>query len=166
MSTWESISWAPICFGLTIAGLIVSWLAWRRRGIGAGSRGVAWSLLPLAAYLTGAILLIGRIGSAIVQFAGSFVFSPRSWAGVILFGLAAVLFLGTGGLPLLRWRRRRAAAKGQPGAQAGGHSGGQRAAVASAAPSRSVKGRGKPASPDEDDDFAEVAEILKRRGIS
>jgi len=28
----------------------------RRRGVGAGLRGAGWSLLPLAAYLTGAIL--------------------------------------------------------------------------------------------------------------
>jgi cytochrome c oxidase assembly factor CtaG len=163
MSTWESISWAPICFGLTIAGLIVSWLAWRRRGVLAGSRGVAWSLLPLAAYLTGAILLVGRIGSAIVRFAGSFVFSPRSWAGVVLFGLAAVLFLGTGGLPLLRWRRRRASGRAQPrAAQAGG----QRAAAVSTGLSGPVTDSAKRTSAGEDDDFAEVAEILKRRGIS
>jgi len=54
--------------------LVLSWLTWRRRGVRRGIRAAAWSLLPLALYLTGSILLVGRIGSAVVNFAQSFVF--------------------------------------------------------------------------------------------
>ncbi|MFC7745191.1 hypothetical protein ACFQXA_36345 [Nocardiopsis composta] len=30
---------------ITIVGLLISWLVWRRRGAAAGLRGVAWSLV-------------------------------------------------------------------------------------------------------------------------
>jgi len=35
------------------------------------------------------------------------VFSPKSWAGVIVLGVVVVLFLVSGGLPLLNWRKAR-----------------------------------------------------------
>jgi hypothetical protein len=106
MSTYSQIAWFPLAGGLTLLGLILSWLAWRRRGAAAGLRGVAWSLLPLAAYLTGAIKMLWQMGTAIGDFASSFVFSPRVWAGVIVAGAAGVLFAVSGGL-----RRGRAKAK-------------------------------------------------------
>jgi len=69
MTVWDQIAWAPICIGLTAVGLVASWLLWRRKGPARGLRAGAWSLLPLAAYLTGGIVLIGRIGSAVGRFA-------------------------------------------------------------------------------------------------
>src|SRR6266851_65055 len=76
-------SWAgPVFLVVTLAGLVLS--------------AIAWSLLPLAAWLTHALGLVGRIVSAIVQFAGAFAFSPRTWLGVILVGVSAVLFLVSG----------------------------------------------------------------------
>ena len=104
MSTYNSISWLPLAGGLTLLGVILSWVAWRRRGAAAGLRGVAWSLLPLAAYLTGAIKMLWQMGAAIGDFASSFVFSPRVWAGVIVAGAAGVLFAVSGGLRRIRRR--------------------------------------------------------------
>ena len=115
MNTWNSIAWFPICVGLTGVGLVLSWFTWRRGAVRRAIRGVAWSLLPLALYLTGSILLVGRIGSAVVQFASSFVFSPKTWAGVILFGLSALIFLTSGGVP--RLRRRKRGGEGRQGRQ-------------------------------------------------
>jgi hypothetical protein len=155
MTVWDQIAWAPICIGLTAAGLVASWLVWRRKGPQRGLRAGAWSLLPLAAYLTGGIVLIGRIGSAVAHFASGFAFSPKTWAGVILFGGAALLFLATGGLPLLRWRRSRM--KGKKKATAAGGP--------AAAPAVAGKGR-KAVAVHADDDLGEVEEILRRRGIS
>src|ERR1700728_4492975 len=111
MNTWNSIAWFPLCAGLTGVGLVLSWFTWRRRGLRRGIRAAAWSLLPLALYLTGSILLVGRIGSAIVQFSSAFVFSPKTYAGVILFVLAAVIFLVSGGIPVLSSKKRRARKK-------------------------------------------------------
>jgi hypothetical protein len=173
MNTWNSIAWFPICVGLSAAGLVLSWFTWRRKGFRRGIRAAAWSLLPLALYLTGSILLVGRIGSAIVQFASSFVFSPKTWAGVTLFILAAVIFLASGGIPVLSRGRKRAGRKEvaqQPGSGT---------AVTPGQGSRTVPavGAGQPAKPARqgkqdkaDADGAgldpEVTAILRRHGIS
>ena len=102
MSTYDKIAWLPLCGGLTGVGLVLSYLAMRRRGIGSGLRWAAWSLLPLAAYLTGAIEMFWKMGVAIGDFATGFVFSPKVWSGIILAAVSAVLFIASGPL-----RRRR-----------------------------------------------------------
>lgn len=178
MNTWNNIAWFPICVGLTGAGLVLSWFTWRRRGLRSGIRVGAWSLVPLALYLTGSILLVGRIGSAVVNFAQSFVFSPKTWSGVLLLVLAAVILLVTGGIPLLTSGRRRARKKelkqaGQ-GAQAtttgsavavtAGRGDRAAAEATTAAPAKVPAKRGKGGSDDDGLD-ADVAEILRRRGI-
>jgi hypothetical protein len=164
MSTFDSVAWFPLCAGLTGLGLVLSWLALRRRGAGAGLRGVAWSLLPLAAYLTGAVEMLWRIGTAIADWAGGFVFSPKVWSGVIVFALAVLLFMVSGAL------RRRSAAR------SGRLEGADRRAVSPARAagqpaSLEPTPAGRKAAPrkgkaDADDEFAEVEEILRRRGIS
>ena len=78
--------------------------------------------------------------SAIVQFAGSFVFSPEAWLGVILVGISALLFLVSGGIPLVGWRKRRQKAKARKDSDRADHGGQPPAASAArrsqAAPSR------------------------------
>jgi hypothetical protein len=172
MNTWNSIAWFPLCVGLTGAGLVLSWFTWRRKGLRRGIRAVAWSLLPLALYLTGSILLVGRIGSAIVQFASSFVFSPKTWAGVILFGLSALIFLTSGGIPRGRKRAgRKEAGKKEAGQQPGnapvtsGQGSSAVAQVGAAKPAKPAK-QGKQASDDDTGLDPEVAAILRRHGIS
>jgi hypothetical protein len=168
MSTWNSIAWFPLCVGLTGVGLVLSWFTWRRKGTRRGVQAVAWSLLPLALYLTGAIELVGRIGSAVVQFASSFVFSPKTWAGVALFVLAALIFLTFGGIPLLSGKKRRARKKElkqQAPAATAGSGGREVAQVGAAKPARTAK-PGKGAAADDDGLDDDVAEILRRRGIT
>lgn len=156
MSTWLSFvngSFAgPIFVAVTVVGLVLSGLAWRRKGARSGIRGIAWSLLPAAAWLTHSLSLIGRMVSAIVQFAAGFVFSPQAWLGIILFGVAALFFLVSGGIPLTGWRRRRRKAED------GGRSGG--GPPAATAPAR------RTAVEPADDDLADVRDILKKHGIS
>jgi hypothetical protein len=186
MSTYNAIAWLPLCAGLTGIGLVASWFAMRRRGIGAGLRGAAWSLLPIAAYLTGSIQMFWKIGTAIGDFATSFVFSPKVWSGVAVAGLAAALFVVSGSARRRRKRLRRgeadadrpagldgrdrtsgreletrrhvvADANGSPGA------GQTTAAARPAKPAKPAKAK----DPDPaDDDMREVEEILRRRGIS
>ena len=102
MSTYDKIAWLPLCGGLTGIGLVLSYLAMRRRGLGVGLRWAAGSLLPMAAYLTGSIEMFWKMGVAIGDFAKGFVFSPRVWWGMALAGLAVALFVASGPL-----RRRR-----------------------------------------------------------
>jgi len=157
MSTYYQITWFPLAGGLTLLGLIVSWLVWRRRGAAAGLRGVAWSLLPLAAYLTGAIKMLWQMGSAIGTFASSFVFSPRVWGGVIVAGVAAVLFVVSSGLR--RGRARKIAKSADPASQA---SPGQPRGTA---PGKALKPAAKSKAPAADDDLGDVADILRRHNI-
>ena len=115
MSTYNAIAWLPLCAGLTGIGLVASWFAMRRRGLKAGLRGAAWSLLPLAAYLTGSIEMFWKIGTAIGTFATSFVFSMKVWSGVGVAVLAAVLFVvSAGGRRRKRARKARGAVEDQP----------------------------------------------------
>jgi cytochrome c oxidase assembly factor CtaG len=152
---YQAIAWLPLCGGLTVLGLVLSWAAWRRRGTAAGLRGVAWSLLPVAAWLTGVIKIIWTFASAVVDFAWSTVFSFKGWAGIIVAGVAAVLFVTSGALR--RWRPRQP--KGTAAAAPG-----QRAAAPAAAPATSLAtAKRAPTAPDED--FSEVAQILRRHGI-
>jgi len=175
MSTYDKIAWLPLCGGLTGLGLVLSYLAMRRRGIGSGLRGAAWSLLPIAAYLTGSIEMFWKMGVAIGDFAKGFVFSPRVWSGIALAGLAVVLLVVSGPL------RRRRVDKGQdkPSAESGSAPagslaparGGQLATrpdrVAPAAAKAPVPAKGRKGRPaDDDDDLGDVADILKRHGIT
>jgi membrane protein implicated in regulation of membrane protease activity len=180
MSTYDKIAWLPLCGGLTGLGLVLSFLAMRSRGLGSGLRGAAWSLLPLAAYLTGAIEMFWKMGVAIGDFATGFVFSPRVWSGIIVALLSGVLFVVSG--PLRRRRRAKRGQgeqgsvekgrgdKGRAGPAAG--SGASRQAVGtSAVPVRApsaepAKAPAKRRKADDDDDLGDVADILRRHGIT
>src|SRR5580658_282531 len=118
MSTYHQLSWLwlPLSGGLTGVGLVLSYLVMRRRGVRSGLRGAAWSLLPLAAYLTGAIEMLWKIGVAIGDFASGFVLSTRVWSGIAVTGVAALLFIVSGGLR----RRRVKGGRGKQGVPAGG----------------------------------------------
>jgi hypothetical protein len=142
--TYSQFEWLPLCGGLTILGLIISWVVWRRRGPAAGLRWVAVSLLPLAAYLTHAVKMLWQIGSAIGSFATSFLFSPQVWAGVALTGVAIVLFVVSGTMrPPVVWPRQMVRAVSQ---RAGKRSSRERSSHQSKAPAV-------------DDDLGDVADI-------
>jgi hypothetical protein len=154
VSTWLSIGgW--VCIAVTVAGLGLSVVAWRRRGARSGLRGIAWSLLPIAAYFTHSVRLIGQLVSAIVQFASSFVFSAKAYVGVGLLVLAVLLFVVSGGMPKVRRPARR---KDAPRGRAGDENGQPGNAPA-------LQDRRAKAAAD-DDDLGEVRDILKRHGIS
>ncbi len=174
MSTYQTIEWLPLCAGLTGIGLVLSYLAMRRRGMGTGLRWAAWSLLPLAAYLTGSTEMFWKMGVAVGDFAKGFVFSPRVWSGIALAGLAVVLFIVSGPM------RRRGVKQGQDKRAAESGSGAAGAVTASSrtaggqlatrpasqAPAQApAKGR-KGKNADDDDDLGDVADILRRHGIT
>ena len=156
--TYSQFEWLPLCGGLTILGLIISWVVWRRRGAAAGLRWVAISLLPLAAYLTHAVKMLWQIGSAIGSFATSFLFSPQVWSGIALTGVAIVLFVVSGTL-----RRGRGARK--PGTEVDG-AGGSAGLPAGAPAGKALKpAKSKGKAPAVDDDLGDVADILRRHNI-
>ena len=168
MSTYDKIAWLPLCGGLTGLGLVLSYIAMRRRGLGAGLRGAAWSLLPLAAYLTGAIEMFWKMGAAIGDFAKGFVFSAQVWSGIAVAGVAAVLFVVAG--PLRRRRVKQGQGQQAVGAKAaapGRELAPRTAPVATTAPAGTpVKARKGKNAADDDDDLGDVEDILRRHGIT
>ncbi|HLK75006.1 MAG TPA: cellulose synthase [Streptosporangiaceae bacterium] len=171
MSTYDQIVSLPLCAGLTGLGLVLSYLVMRRRGLGSGLRGAAWSLLPLAAYLTGSVKMFWKIGVAIADFAKGFVFSTEVWSGIAVAGLAALLFVVSGPL------RRRRVKRGQDPKPVGTAATAGREITPRTAPAATMartqtptqtpaKARkGKPAAGD-DDDLGDVEDILRRHGIT
>ena len=110
-----------ICLALTAVGLVAAWSRWRRKGPRSGVRMLAWAVLPMAFYLTGLADLIERISSAFTKFGASFVFSPKTWLGVIIAGVAVLLLVVSGGLPKVPRRKGqgrqagRLGSRGRPG---------------------------------------------------
>ncbi|MFH8382280.1 hypothetical protein ACH4E7_15235 [Kitasatospora sp. NPDC018058] len=148
---------AAISFLLTAGGVAVAGLrAWRRR-FRSATRWFAVALLPAGLYLTGLFPLASTIGREFADWAAKLVFDPRVWTGIVLLGVSAVLLLTT------RWVGRRDAVEGAP----------ERPAAAGAAPERPAVARApkapkKPAAGKRDDglgDFADIEEILRKRGI-
>jgi hypothetical protein len=167
--SYSQIPWFFLCGGLTAVGLICSWFALRRRGPRAAARWLAWSLLPIALYLIGILQVLWRFGVAIGDFFSGLAFSPKVWSGVILVGIALVLFVVTGGL---RSRARSKQAKAEEDSQAPATRAlatappaAASAGMASRPKAAPVPAKRKGAAAD-DDDFGEVAAILKRHGIS
>ncbi len=188
--SYDSIPWLALAAALTALGLVLSYLTFQRRGLRPALMGVALSLLPTAAYLTGAIEMLWKVGVAIGQFATGFVFSPEKWAGIGLTGLAIALFLAAGGRQRRKAAReaRRAAKaeRAQERTAAGGQAG--RAGLAAPDPTRALAttretraGKdpvpadrapatrpakaARQAAPPVDDDMKDIEDILRKRGI-
>lgn len=159
---YDDITWAPVCIGVTAAGLVWAWYVFRRRGLAAGMRGAAWALLPLGLYLVGVIQLMWRIGSQLGDWLTDLIFSPMVWAGGLVLILAVVLWVVSG--TLLGHRAKREA-EGKTGGVGDGGTPGERVATGDRQPEVEPR-RDTPAKPATSDDLGDIEEILKRRGIS
>lgn len=149
----DDVTWGAFTLTLTLLGGIWTWFAFRRRGLASGLRGVALTLLPLAAYLTKTLRMFTRIGDAVADWATTLVFNPFVWSGVILFVISGGLFVLSGALSA------RGIGTG-PRARRGAETASGPSSLPAAAPR---SGRGAPAI---DDDMAEIEALLRKRGIS
>jgi heme exporter protein D len=161
---FDQIAWFPLCVGLTVAGLVLSFMAFRRRGAASGMRMAAWALLPLAAYLTNALQALWTIGSTLVGFVTSLVFNPLVWAGVAVAGLSVVLFVVSG---VLRGRKLAKAGGGKKAGEAAAEApAGRQAPAARPAAKPAAKPAVESKKKSADDDFSDIEDLLKKRGIS
>ena len=183
--SYGSIEWLPLTVGLTVLGLIFSYFAYKRRGIRSGTMGTAWSLLPVAAYMTGATEMLWKVGAAIGQFGTGFVFSPMKWAGIGVTGLAVALFLAAGGRSRRRAAREaRRVARADRKAEAPGASPSpalaepkgampgtqilpaRRQPVPAERPAGATSAKSARQAPAaDDDDLKDIEDILRKRGI-
>ncbi|WP_225447914.1 hypothetical protein [Streptacidiphilus sp. P02-A3a] len=161
---------AIVCLALSAAAIVAAVLAATRGRVRAALRWVAVALVPTGLYLTGLITVFSRIGHAIGDWAADLVFDPRVWTGVGLLGGAVVLALLTG---VRRQRTPKAAASAAAPTLPGTAPAAGRLPATSAPASAPAKASGKPVKSGKsgkqaDDglgDFADVEEILKRRGL-
>jgi len=145
----DDSAWTALALTLTTVGAAATWLLWRRRGLVAGLRAAALTLLVPAAWLTDTLRMFTRIGDAVADWALGLVFSPVVWTGVTLAGVSVVLLVVAGMLA------RRGTGVRARNAVAPGRSGD--------APAAGPAGRGTPAI---DDDLADIEALLRSKGIS
>jgi hypothetical protein len=141
----DDVTWGALTLSLTVLGGIWTWLSFRRRGLASGLRALAFTLLPVAAYLTKTLQMFTRIANAIGDWAVSLAWNPLVWSGVVLAGVSVVLFVVSGAL------RSREVGKAQTGTSA-------------ELPAKRSKRAGPPALGG-DDDMAEIEALLRKRGI-
>jgi hypothetical protein len=155
--TIDSSTWAALALTLTIIGAALTWVAWRRRGLAAGVRGAAWTLVPVAAWLTGTLKLAVNIINDVGSWATRLVFSPTVWVGIIVAGGSAALFVVSG---LMKSRgigvRGKAAERATRKAE--------RLQEKGAAPVTAKK-QPKKRDPDDLDNLDDIEAILKKHGI-
>ena len=147
----------PVCIALTALGLVIAIVAWLRHRRGRAVQALGFAALPVGLYLTGLLGLVFDAAAALGRWASQLIFNPAVWTGVGLIGLAVVLWV-VGGVVARRTRGRRPVTKGadQPavaGRPVGRTSGQPKAPNASGATAAGG------------DDFDEIEELLRRRGI-
>ena len=139
------MSWGALALALSVLGGIYTWWALRHRGVTAAVRAFGFTLLPLAAWMTGLLSVAGDVVDTFTTWFAHLVFSPVVWLGMIVFVVAFVLIGGANAVS------RRVDPK--PAQTRGGSK------------PKSVQAA-TPADPLIDDDLAEIQAILKKRGIS
>ncbi|MEE2040944.1 cellulose synthase [Nocardiopsis sp. CT-R113] len=164
----ENLTWMTgliLGGGLTLVGLVISLVVWRAKGAARGLRGVAWSLLPLVAGLIGLMNAVWQFVMSIIGILVGLLFNPAVWAGVVLAGVAVVLYVVSGVMAARGvGTRPRGRASEEPKAARGG--GGQGAADA-ARPAAGQVGASpkKSAAADDLSDLGDIEALLRKRGI-
>jgi hypothetical protein len=152
----DSSTWQGLGLVLTVVGLALSVVVWRRSGAGHGLRAVGWSLVPLAAALTGLLEVAWDILDTLLSWATRLVFSPVVWLGIVVAGVAVVLHVAGGFLV----RRSRKAVEPSTRTSAGELTSAPPAATKQKPAKRSK--RSDAVVEDQDD----IEAILRKHGIS
>ena len=113
------MSWGALALALTTLGGIYTWWALRHRGVAAAVRAGGFTLLPLAAWMTGLLEVAGDIGDALGHWLTRLVFSPFVWLGMLLFVVAFVLIGGSNFVSRRKDPEPKAAARRADDAQGG-----------------------------------------------
>jgi hypothetical protein len=143
--TYDAAAWGALAFALSTLLGVVTFFRWRSTGLVAGLRGAAWTIVPVAAWLTGILELAFDIADSVGRWALHLVFSPVVWLGIVLAGVSAVLF---GAAAVLGSRRGGTPRPEQVGSRS------------------RRRGPGPGAAAIGDDDLGDIEAILRKHGIS
>ena len=153
--TVDDVTWGALTLTLTAIGGFYTWWAYKNRGMTPAIRGLAHHPAARGGVADGHAADVHRDRRRGHRLGRPPAFSPKVWLGVILAALSVGLFFLSGLL------RDRGIGGGTPAPYVVGHPEERRAAAG--APRRRSSRPG-PLADDGIDD--EIAEILKRRGIS
>ncbi|WP_031515294.1 hypothetical protein [Streptomyces sp. NRRL F-5123] len=148
-----------LCAALSAGGLGIAMMTAYRRRFLAATRIAAASLLPVGLAMAGLVTLGRKVGTATADWAADLVFKPTVWLGFGVLAVAALLY-GVTRLISARLPEGGAAERG-PAAVRGGAAA---PAIAANRPA-AASGRRSRGSDSGLSEFADVEEILKRRGI-
>lgn len=161
-----------VCAALTGLGFVLAVRAAQAGSYLRATRWVGLALIPAGLYLTGLATLTRRVGDAAADWATDLVFGIRAWAGVAVLAFAVSLLLLVRAIGARR-RGDEAEASG-PASLAGAGTATRGLPAATADPARTAaQPKAKPAKQARSrrgdsgmgDEFAEIEEILRRRGI-
>lgn len=172
----DSTTLTALAVTLTAVGAVLTVLVYRRRGLAPGLKALALTLLPMAALLTGSLRLVVGIVSDVAGWAARLVFSPVVWLGVVLAGVAVVLYVVAGmmtsrGVGVRGRAAEKAVARGE---RARAQVGAGDSSAAAAPGGRTQRGAttqkaapaGKGAAKGDDlQDMDEIEAILRKHGI-
>jgi hypothetical protein len=85
-----------VCLAVSGGLGYVAYQRFRARNRRAATRMTALALVPLGLDLAGFVRLGRKVGDAIGHWALNLVFDPLVWIGLVMLGLAALLWVGTG----------------------------------------------------------------------
>ncbi|VXB64525.1 cellulose synthase [Nocardioides sp. AX2bis] len=157
----DNATWLALTVTLTLVGAVLTWVAYRRRGLPSAMLVAGVTVLVPAAYLTRTLRMLTEVVDAVAGWATSLVLSPTVWAGIVMAGLGVLLIAGSRALAARGIGARR---RGVP-----------RGTTAATAPAAAPAGRERPRvgagrkpepAPAVDDELADIEALLKRRGIS
>lgn len=157
----DSTTWAALALVLTALLAVWAVLSWRRRGPAAGLRGLAWTLVPVAAWLTGTLELAASVVQDVLGWATRLVFSPVVWAGLVVAGIAVAMWVVSGVL-LSRGIGVRTGTREVSGQQS--RKSVKRAPATEVPTAQRGSSRATPDA-EEPDDMADIEAILRRHGI-
>lgn len=141
--SYDAATWGALALVLTVLLGALTWVAFRRRGVGPGVRMAGVTLLPAAALMTGTLRLLVAVVSDVAAWAARLVFDPLTWVGIAT-AVLAVLLVGAGTVLARR-------------SPHGGRS--------AAPPGRDRKPVGETAAAG-DPEMAEIEALLRKHGIS
>lgn len=150
----DDVTWAALTLTLTGLFAVGTWFLYRRRGLGAGLKGAAVTLLPLAAYLTDTLRMFTRIVTAVGDWATGLVFSPMVWIGLVLTGVAGLLYVSGRAIDARRLSPADTASPANTVSPAD-----TRAPAVGSRPAKKKSGSG-------DDELDEIEALLRKRGIT
>lgn len=157
---------------LTLVFVVITAIIWSRAQVKTVFWWIGLSLLPLGLYFLGLGPAVEGAWHTLEAWARGLQATPMVWVGVALAGLSALLILGSRLIPSESAKDRRAARKAAAAEKKPVTNGGRPAVAsrpaspgATAAPARpAAPAKGQPAG--SDDEFDEIAELLRKRGIN